>query len=232
MKKQKILVLIASQLISISLYSQIQFNETDSVINFLEGEWLWTGSCGGITGRDCSYPENKTSRSYVFNKLEDEPDSIGYTFYLSETEVKSGIANISYSDSLYGDYWFLKGIYGFLSTDVTIFFVHSDTILLSENCFDCYMHEFVRNTELSSLNLSLMKKELMVYPNPCKASLYLKTDNESQIKSVLIVNLNGQIVEQKRGNMSEISISHLPKGQYFIKIITLNETMTRKIIIE
>ncbi|HEY0090973.1 MAG TPA: T9SS type A sorting domain-containing protein, partial [Flavobacterium sp.] len=61
-----------------------------------------------------------------------------------------------------------------------------------------------------------------LYPNPAKDVLYLKADESNQFKSVRIFNIMGQLVLAISGSAtnSEIDVSDLKAGNYFIKVST------------
>lgn len=77
-------------------------------------------------------------------------------------------------------------------------------------------------------------KDFDIYPNPCKGLLHLKSDESLQNKSVEIFNTNGQILYKNTMNkpISQINISDFGQGVYFIKIISENGIIVKKIIKE
>ncbi|MDO9511890.1 MAG: T9SS type A sorting domain-containing protein [Bacteroidales bacterium] len=62
------------------------------------------------------------------------------------------------------------------------------------------------------------KVSVMVYPNPAKNILNIKSS--SDVKEIRIINLSGQIVYQ--GTQTSISVSSLPIGLYTVQTITNN----------
>jgi len=78
-------------------------------------------------------------------------------------------------------------------------------------------------------NLSEIKTE--VYPNPATATT--KLSSEFTINKVLILNMNGQVIEEYRGNSSksmDLNIESLPQGIYFIKVNTPGGNGIQKLI--
>lgn len=71
--------------------------------------------------------------------------------------------------------------------------------------------------------------ELKYYPNPVKNNLYLS--NDSIIETLEVNSVLGQLVLRKEVNdlQTEIDISSLNKGVYFLKIISLGESKIIKI---
>ena len=70
------------------------------------------------------------------------------------------------------------------------------------------------------------ESEFKLYPNPAQNVLNIAT--EEMIESVEIYNLQGQLVQVENGNVNSINVSNLATGNYFVRIQTANNTITRK----
>ncbi|MBO7491806.1 MAG: T9SS type A sorting domain-containing protein [Bacteroidales bacterium] len=70
------------------------------------------------------------------------------------------------------------------------------------------------------------ESEFNIYPNPAQNVLNIATDE--MIKSVEIYNLQGQLVQVENGNVNSINVSNLATGNYFVRIQTNDNTITRK----
>jgi Repeat of unknown function (DUF5650)/Secretion system C-terminal sorting domain len=82
--------------------------------------------------------------------------------------------------------------------------------------------QIVKINILKNINIS-------VYPNP--TNKYLNINSNAIIKEVIILNSNGQIVKQIKGNLNnKYDIVQLVKGLYILKVVTANETINTKII--
>lgn len=83
------------------------------------------------------------------------------------------------------------------------------------------------------LNLSLGNdklkeyKKLLVYPNPSSHKIAIQT--ELDFKTIEIQSINGQMMD-RISIATDIDISHLPSGLYFLKLIGENQTETLKLI--
>lgn len=206
----------------------------DSVANYLTGEWIWTRSCGGIVG-DCNYSDSVTTKKIVFDKLANVQDSLAYSFFQSDTVVSSGNAKISYSTSIYGEYWNLEGVDGFPTQKLTIFFNATDTISLNENCYDCYSHVFVRKSKIGNSIFDIQRRNnsFKVYPNPTSGELYFDLPHSVILNSIAIIDLKGKIRKKISFKTKEkVNISDLPDGVYNIKITTDNNIFNSIIIKE
>jgi len=72
--------------------------------------------------------------------------------------------------------------------------------------------------ELSSIQAT-------IYPNPFQEQISITS--QSEISSVQIIDLNGKIIHQT--NQTNIQLSNLEKGTYFVKIISGNSSAVKKI---
>ncbi len=95
--------------ISMTIQAQNTSVATDSVINILEGEWLWTSSTGGFCG--CTIKGDK-SRKYVFKKHPTSTDSINYDYLINEKVQSSGASKVTYTSEKINNKsgWFLENL--------------------------------------------------------------------------------------------------------------------------
>lgn len=74
--------------------------------------------------------------------------------------------------------------------------------------------------------------QLTIYPNPSKKGTLLNIDSQDVIKSLKVFNINGQTVYETTEDIREININNLESGIYMVGIETIENTITKKIIIE
>lgn len=74
-------------------------------------------------------------------------------------------------------------------------------------------------------------KALNIYPNPTTG---IVTIEGFQINSIEISNISGQIISKQylKNNKIKLDLSNQSKGFYFVKIVTINYTITKIIILE
>ena len=74
-------------------------------------------------------------------------------------------------------------------------------------------------------------KEVHIYPNPANDEIYIKNAQGTNIK---IIDLQGRVLisDYCSDNNTQIDVSYLSKGVYFVQIIVDNNIKTKKIIIE
>ena len=83
------------------------------------------------------------------------------------------------------------------------------------------------NSTLSVDDISLDENTVKLYPNPATDVVNIKTNHT--IKNVRVFNVNGQKVLDI-ANQSQINISNLPTGMYFLNINTNQSNQTIKIL--
>ena len=83
------------------------------------------------------------------------------------------------------------------------------------------------NSTLSVDDISLDENSVKLYPNPVTDVVNIKTNQT--IKNVTVFNVNGQKVLDF-ANQSQINISNLPTGMYFLNINTNQSNQTIKIL--
>lgn len=106
----------------------------------------------------------------------------------------------------------------------------------AEIYFD-YNHPIITNTtttsiEVLDINDFIYKNKLWVYPNPTKEFISITFNNDLDIKTVNIYNLQGQLLNSssKVLNNSMINISQYQTGTYILEIITNQGRSLQKII--
>jgi photosystem II stability/assembly factor-like uncharacterized protein len=80
----------------------------------------------------------------------------------------------------------------------------------------------------------LVKTNIFIYPNPSKGSFSIEVADE--IKQIIIYDVNGNLIEHNfwfnDSMKSNIDLSFLKKGNYFLKIQTEKSSETKQVIIE
>ncbi len=78
------------------------------------------------------------------------------------------------------------------------------------------------------------KTDVSIYPNPANTKLTIEIPQTIRQTTIIICNINGQklIKKQSTENKTEINISNLTNGVYFVKLITDKTVEVREIIKE
>jgi hypothetical protein len=71
-----------------------------------------------------------------------------------------------------------------------------------------------------------------IYPNPATEVVYIESENS--IEAVTIYNLSGQLIMQRfnSGNKTEFNTSSFEAGVYFIKVLSYDQIITKKLLVE
>jgi hypothetical protein len=76
------------------------------------------------------------------------------------------------------------------------------------------------------------ENEFVLYPNPVKEVLNISSKNQTEISSIEIYNIVGQVVIAIPNSTKTIDVSNLKTGTYFIKVNTEKGTTTTKFVKE
>jgi len=85
----------------------------------------------------------------------------------------------------------------------------------------------------ASINSSSNSNSFTIYPNPVNdiLNISIKSNDKYEIQ---ISDVNGKLIIEKTilptGSLSQVSVSDLPQGVYFIKIISTSNTLIKKFI--
>ncbi|MFA6923373.1 MAG: YCF48-related protein [Bacteroidales bacterium] len=90
------------------------------------------------------------------------------------------------------------------------------------------------NNIIFGIENKILSIDIMLYPNPVADKLTLELPQTSKQSTITIYNINGAelIKQQAITNKTQIDISTLPSGIYFVKLITDKTVEVRKIIKE
>ena len=105
------------------------------------------------------------------------------------------------------------------------------TITSTEGCTnsDCVFIDLVTSTFENPLNT-----QLLLFPNPTSGTIFVSVPSPLLMKSILVRNITGQIIETKKPDMNSFSIdlSSFAKGIYLLEIKTDKYAVFRKVVVE
>ncbi len=83
-------------------------------------------------------------------------------------------------------------------------------------------------TRINEQNLN----SLQLFPNPVSSRVFIEVNSE--MDKIQLFNLSGQVVLEQNtsGNNTELNISEFEPGIYFIKVLSHDSIITRKLVIE
>lgn len=76
------------------------------------------------------------------------------------------------------------------------------------------------------------KQFIHIYPNPTKNTLIIEHVENFGIKSIYILNQNGQEIKQFESGLEQLDLSEIKSGMYFLRISLENGQLIKKIVIE
>lgn len=112
------------------------------------------------------------------------------------------------------------------NTPVTFMFYRTDTTYCDVNAIGCYDYVGIEK-------LSVESEKWRLWPNPADDRITIEW-NENLAASITLLNALGQEVYRNKleEEKTEINISHLPKGIYFVKIESSRGSLVKKLIIQ
>ncbi len=100
---------------------------------------------------------------------------------------------------------------------------NGELIYMNPNYESCYLI-----TEINEINNPIIQ----IYPNPSKEFIRIENNQNAEIKSITLININGQITKQFDSKKTYLDISEITSGLYILKISYENVVLTEKVIIE
>jgi hypothetical protein len=152
-------------------------------------------------------------------------------------------ATIAGAGGTYIMHWRNKGVLFATTTAPVVTYVKTQPVdsitatmvSIARLCYDSVNSglKVVVDSALSTSSVpSINERKVICYPNPAHNELYIEATSE--IKSVLISNLLGQVVYSWNGSekVLSINVSSLSKGMYFVKIATIGDISGMNVITE
>ena len=97
--------------------------------------------------------------------------------------------------------------------------------------FDNFVAKASNTDTLLGLDTNLISdKSFSIYPNPTTSVLNISNNNNLDIKNISVVDINGRVVKNQAGSLTQINVSDLNAGVYFITIEAAEGKTTKKFI--
>lgn len=71
---------------------------------------------------------------------------------------------------------------------------------------------------------------ITLYPNPTTSVLNISNNNNLDIKNISVIDINGRVVKNQEGSLTQINVSDLNAGVYFVTIEAAEGKTTKKFI--
>ncbi|WP_010177621.1 T9SS type A sorting domain-containing protein [Aquimarina agarilytica] len=97
-----------------------------------------------------------------------------------------------------------------------------------------HFFEIIENTlSLVDFDSFNQNEQIRVYPNPASDYLYVNSKGYGAVNELAIYDLNGRLVlSKKESKLTNIDVSFLEQGAYFVKITIGNKSVFKNIIVE
>ncbi|MES2762963.1 MAG: T9SS type A sorting domain-containing protein, partial [Bacteroidota bacterium] len=76
------------------------------------------------------------------------------------------------------------------------------------------------------------ESKYLIYPNPTSEVLHLKTDNNQSIESIIVVDVTGRVIDERKINTTELNVHNLEPGVYFVRFLIEGQIYQTKFIKE
>ncbi|MDD4847355.1 MAG: agmatine deiminase family protein [Bacteroidales bacterium] len=163
-------------------------------------------TCYTTTALTGALIENNSQVQLIWNKVD---EAVSYTIYKNDVELMDQITDTTYQEAYQNQ----------------------------ENCYTVMTVCDLGNSEMSNEYCSPIisfidewDNDFKIYPNPVCDQLTI--ESQENIDRLIISNMTGQIVYSAIDlpKTATISIAHLPKGIYLIRINNMHQSITRKVI--
>lgn len=218
-KKITLLLLVLVSFLSFRMKAQsIPIN----IISYLEGDWTWLKSCGGLA-YSCNSPTTVGyTKGLTFSRITGVNDSIAYIARKNGTLVHVGKTKIIPPSGQTGSY-ILDNIQdeatGYGMT-LTLTQTKQDTTWMTESCMDCYTRIYYRSGTVGLKEQNLDREELKVYPVPALDRIQVTLKSISETSTLQFFDITGRQVHLRAIGKEEYDTSELAPGIYFVRIST------------
>lgn len=187
-----------------------------------------------------SYPSISGANLDVYDIiiLEDNKIIIGGKFSKYNNISRNGIVRINSDGSIDNNFLIGTGIH-FTNGGIKALSIQEDGKILAGGLFDKYNNfqqsGIIRiNNQTTSTGIStiMSSSKLNIYPNPTTGKVYIQSDKNNEIESIVIRNSIGQEIYTNKHiteNSNEIELVG-KSGIYYVEIISGNQKITKKLI--
>jgi len=112
--------------------------------------------------------------------------------------------------------------------------INWDNVSTCNNSAYQYAANFIRIFDnINSIsNLNISNNEFEICPNPGKDKINIRVNDFEKIKSIFILNANGERIQIKLNLNESIDISEFPSGLYILQLTFDDETIRKKFIVQ
>ena len=154
---------------------------------------------------------------------------INFNLTVGDSQSAAGQATVvqSYTNSSAAAYTTHTATFTAPTTGIYYFGIHNNTPQATTQTF-LFLDSISLSTNLSSFDNSL--SGFSVYPNPVTTSLMISNPNNVEVKNISITDVNGRMVKNQQGALTQVNVSDLNAGVYFVTIEATEGKTTKKFI--
>lgn len=179
-----------------------------------------------LTAGEIVTVEFKT-RLFAFTPNVAEPISFNLTVGASQSSASQSTIVQSYTNSSDAAYTTHTATFTAPSSGIFYFGIHNNTPQATTETF-LFLDSISLTTNLSSNDNSI--SSLSIYPNPATTMLNISNTNNVEIKNISVTDINGRVVKNETGSLTQINVSDLNAGVYFVTIEAAEGKTTKKFI--
>jgi hypothetical protein len=156
-------------------------------------------------------------------------EAISFNLTIGDSQSAAGQATVvqSYTNSSAAAYTTHSATFTAPSSGIFYFGIHNNTPQATTQTF-LFLDSIILTTNLSTI--SNLISNINIYPNPTENFLNISNPNNVEIKNISVVDINGRIVKNQSDSLSQINVSDLNAGVYFVTIEAAEGKTTKKFI--
>ncbi len=133
----------------------------------------------------------------------------------------------SYTNASAASYTTHTATFAAPTAGIYYFGIHNNTPLATSQAY-LFLDSISLTTNLSVNDNQITN--IAIYPNPATNVLNISNVNNYEIKNISVVDINGRVVKNESGAMTQINVSDLNSGVYFVTIEAAEGKTTKKFI--
>lgn len=156
-----------------------------------------------------------------------EPISFNLTVGVSQSAASQSTIVQGFTNSSDAAYTTHTATFTAPSSGIFYLGIHNNTPQATTETY-LFLDSISLTTNLSSNDNSI--SSLSIYPNPATTMLNISNTNNVEVKNISITDINGRVVKNETGSLTQINVSDLNAGVYFVTIEAAEGKTTKKFI--
>ena len=166
-------------------------------------------------------------KTRLFSTTTAEPMSFNLTVGTGQGAADQSTIVQSYINTTDAAYTTHSATFTAPTSGIYYFGIHNNTPQAIEQTF-LFLDSINLTTNLSSNDNQISKFE--VFPNPVSNVLNISNPNNFDVKGISITDINGRVVKNQQGALTQVNVADLNAGVYFVTIEAAEGKTTKKFI--